>query len=94
MAREYFPGAVRCWAAIAGDGELLAVGYQPAWERFDRTCLHHSNESYEIWVAQGARYTELLVESLGVPNRRVNIQDIPHGRIRKCKSAASILANL
>lgn len=86
------------WVALAGDGEILAFGFTP-YGRFDRACLRHSCGSYMKWVAEGARYCELHCRFTGlgwagnvaVPNPGTYIQDLPHGRIRRCQSARQIL---
>lgn len=84
------------WAALAKDGTILQIGLT-THGRFERQCFPFSCFGYMKWAAEGARYTELLVESFdGMFEKerfrynQLNIRDYPHGPIRRCKSARRV----
>ena len=84
------------WAALAADGELLAVGITTSG-RFERQCFPFSCGGYMKWVAEGSRYAELHVDSFVGMVKHAHIipgqyiQDFPHGRIQRCQSAFQLL---
>lgn len=72
------------WAALGDQGEILALGITNG--RFHRVCLDFACNIYFHWLATGARYCELKVDSFsGLTKGEVNVASVPHGRIRRCK---------
>ena len=71
------------WAALAADGQILVYGVTHG--RFERQCLDHSCQTFNRWHQEGARYCEIFA-TIHKTHLRVYIQDIPHGRIRRCTS--------